>query len=868
MFKSPQKYIQQADYLLHHPEDSAVLETLQEYKQELNFKNFRYFLRDAWGEFEPHEFENSWHIDCIAEHLQAQAEGNKDLQKLIISVPPRHCVYENERVYLVDGTFKYIKDINIGDKIVGVKNTLTRKKSSQLTIAKVLDKVYTGTKEVFKISLTNGKNITVTADHRLFTELDGKQSYTEMRNITKEHKLVCVHNYSRYFKDYQFKKPCIYKYDEKHKSELDFLAMYLLWGSKNSSAIIFSKSIRHRVDSNIIKDTFIYPLSKYKEILSRWKVDNYTKFPMGLFESTKELIGYFIGRLINGMKLENGKLQALQIIPTEKMNNKVTPIIIQLLDYIGIDSTVYYKTNVAILGFKDLKRYMRHSINPRYKKYISNPVKKTPTTKDIIYTEKIRRIECIGTLPTYDIETSSKNFICNGIISHNSKSTICSVMYPAWLWLRNPSEEIMTISSTNSLSLELNTKCKDLITSEWYLNYAYKYIGPDFALREDVNSKGQFRNLYGGNKFSTSILSKILGKGADTIIIDDPNDYGAGNSKDTTSFEQVIDAYKGRLISRQNRIADTKWLLIQQRVGKRDLTGYVLDNEDGWFQLLLPMEYEPTRTFISPINFNDKRREQGALLCPKRFPTNYVKALKTDPAKWSTMYQQDPKVTGGTEFKLEWLVMDKYIHTYPIDYYNHIIFSIDTAYTETKQSDYTVIVKLGIKDNKIFLLDMIREQLDFPKVLVLLKDVYEKNKSFYTKMLLEKGSAGTPVLQMLENTIPILEGIPIKNTDKEARFRYTFPIFMQRQVIIPDPTIPGNGWVNDVISELIEFPYSSHDDIVDALSQGIYYAKENYVKEFTIDNRVINKSSKTYNLFDQEINPFTNYSKEAKNIFI
>lgn len=861
MYKSPRKQILQADLLLENVKDSAILETLEEYKQDLNYKNFRYFVRDAWEQFEPHPFDHSWHIDCIAEHLQAQAEGNKDLQKLIISVPPRHCVYENERVYLKDGTFKFIKDLQVGDKILGVRNTSYQGKTMHLDTAKVLDKVYTGQQMTYKIYLTNGKTIRLTANHRLLTMYKGEKIYAEVRNLTKEHEIVCVHNYSRVFKNFQFKAPCKFKLDDQTKKELDFLATYLMYGSKTATSIVFPKDIQHLVKDRL-NGVYMYSWSKYKEIFERWKVGK-NKFPMALFETTKEIIGHFIGRVITKYKLEGKKLQAMYILTTEEL----TPIYLQLFDYIGINATEYFGNRVAVLGFKDLQRYMRDTLSPRIKARMRYTTKKTPTTKDIIYTEKIKSIEEWKIVSTYDIETSLKNFVCNGIINHNSKSTICSVMYPAWLWLRNPSEEIMTISSTNSLSLELNTKCKDLITSEWYMNYAYRFIGEDFALREDVNAKAQFRNVYGGNKFSISILSKLLGKGADTIIIDDPNDYGSGNSKDTTSFEQVIDTYKGKLISRQNRIADTKWLLIQQRVGRKDLTGYLKENEEGWFQLVLPMEFTSSRTFISPIGFNDRRKKEGQLLCPQRFPTNYVKALKADPIKWSTMYQQDPIVESGTEFKRDWLVVDKNIHNYPTDYYERLIFSVDTAYTETTSSDYTVVVKLGIKNNKIFVLDLIRERIDFPKVLELLQDLYQKYNSYSTKIILEKGSAGTPVLQMLQKSIPILEGIPIKNADKVSRFKYTFPNFMQHQIIIPDHSLPGNAWVADMVQELVEFPFSEHDDIVDALSQGIYYAKENQGQILVLDMNDYELYKPKEQIFTHEKNPFQIHKEEVRNIF-
>jgi len=53
-------------------------------------EDFRSFIPKAFRILEPgNTFKSSWHIDCIAEHLQAQAEGDREVQKLIINLPPR-----------------------------------------------------------------------------------------------------------------------------------------------------------------------------------------------------------------------------------------------------------------------------------------------------------------------------------------------------------------------------------------------------------------------------------------------------------------------------------------------------------------------------------------------------------------------------------------------------------------------------------------------------------------------------------------------------------------------------------------------------------------------------------------------------------
>lgn len=53
-------------------------------------QNFGAFAQKAFTIIEPGTpFEYSWHLDCIAEHLQAQFNGDSELRKLIINLPPR-----------------------------------------------------------------------------------------------------------------------------------------------------------------------------------------------------------------------------------------------------------------------------------------------------------------------------------------------------------------------------------------------------------------------------------------------------------------------------------------------------------------------------------------------------------------------------------------------------------------------------------------------------------------------------------------------------------------------------------------------------------------------------------------------------------
>ena len=51
-------------------------------------RSLAYFVQQAWPHFDPAPYQHSWHIDAIAEHLEAVTSG--EIKKLLINIPPRH----------------------------------------------------------------------------------------------------------------------------------------------------------------------------------------------------------------------------------------------------------------------------------------------------------------------------------------------------------------------------------------------------------------------------------------------------------------------------------------------------------------------------------------------------------------------------------------------------------------------------------------------------------------------------------------------------------------------------------------------------------------------------------------------------------
>jgi predicted phage terminase large subunit-like protein len=411
-----------------------------------------------------------------------------------------------------------------------------------------------------------------------------------------------------------------------------------------------------------------------------------------------------------------------------------------------------------------------------------------------------------------------------------SKSLICSVCYPAWIWLHKPQTNIISISHTQQLAKELAIKSRDLIQSSWY---SYWTLQEDiFKLKADNNKQENYNNDKLGKRLASSPGSAIIGFGADQIIIDDPNSTDSLYSK--VKQDAVINYYKTTLRNRINSASEGKWLLIQQRLGENDLTQYFLDNESDWFHLKIPTEFTKHYTFSSPIGLNDPRKQEGELLWKARFPASWYKDEKKNPYIFATIYQQEPIARQGNIIREEWL---KYYNTpQDLKQFSQVVLSVDLALDSSVKSNYSAYIVLGkkIPEAKLsgnqqllpqyYVLDFCRGKFGFVEMIETFKKLegkYQKLRKPYSfHKIIEKTAAGSPLIDYLikNDNIPCLHGITPKR-NKQERLISIQPIFANNSLFFPHLNMRSD--IEELTSELLAFPSGKNDDYVDALSQGL-----------------------------------------------
>lgn len=426
-----------------------------------------------------------------------------------------------------------------------------------------------------------------------------------------------------------------------------------------------------------------------------------------------------------------------------------------------------------------------------------------------------------------------RNLVIN-VPPRTAKSLIVSVFWPCWEWIHHPEVRWLFSAYTSKLSLRDSQKCRRVIDSPWYqANWADKY-----QLIGDQNTKENYENDKTGQRIATSVSGIGVGAGGDRIVCDDPNNTEEIESE--VMRQNVLDWWDHTMSTRGNNPKTVARVIVQQRLHEQDLTGHVLE-QGGYTHLMLPMRFEKDRRCVTTIGertWEDPREFEGEFLWPDRFSEKEIADLEKRLGSYMSagQLQQRPSPAGGGMLKSHWwrywqprnANMDPVpvkmpdgtvaqIHAIELpDRFDAHIQSWDMALKEEKTSDFVVGQVLSAKGANRFILDQVRDRMDLPRTLLAVRRLSAQHPNAHTKLVEDKAN-GPAVMQSLHAKIGgFLPVNPIGG--KISRAAAASPMLESGNWYLPHPALAD--WVDGFIAECAGFPKASHDDQVDAWSQG------------------------------------------------
>lgn len=403
-----------------------------------------------------------------------------------------------------------------------------------------------------------------------------------------------------------------------------------------------------------------------------------------------------------------------------------------------------------------------------------------------------------------------------------TKSTITTIMFPAWLWTRDQTIRIITNSYSADLATEHSVKSRDIIQSD-----RYRRLFPEIEIRRDKSAKTSYENKKTGARYATSTGGTITGIHAHIIINDDPLNPGqSASDADRYAANEHTKTLASRKVDKEN----TPIITIMQRLHEMDVTGYLLAKKSETIKhICLPCEIADS---VKPEEL--KSSYIGGLLDPQRLSRAVLAEAKVDLGSrmFSCQYEQSPITQGGNIIKKTWF---QYIA--PWEYQqmkitSPVVFFVDTAFTADNTNDPTGIIATQSHQGRLYITAAKKLYAEFPDLVRFLQEwTRENGYNGASTIRIEPKANGLSVIQQLKETTHL----NITNTETPRDSKDTRLNSISAKVEAGRVILVAGPWTGEFTEEVAGFPAKPHDEYVDLLCYAVNYHLADASKPQSLD---------------------------------
>lgn len=410
--------------------------------------------------------------------------------------------------------------------------------------------------------------------------------------------------------------------------------------------------------------------------------------------------------------------------------------------------------------------------------------------------------------------------ICN-IPPGLGKSSIFSVLWPAWVWTWKPEHRFLAGSYGIDLARRDAVRTRQVISSDWYR----RGWGHRFSLTSDQNAKEHYVNDRTGYRYAFGMGGGVTGKRCNTLLIDDPHSAKSAMFS-AADRETALRTFDQELANRINDPKKDSICIVMQRLHVDDLAGWV-QRQEPWTVLRLPMRYEPEAPCIIPeLRWRDPRRVPGEMLWPDRFDDAWWEKEKKRLGTFglAAQQQQRPAPMEGGLINLSWF---RRYRTLPSkDQWVEVVQSIDSASKGTELLTAPWVIGTFVRTTTAaYLVRVHRAWHNYPegKRAVLSEYAWAcENLTPPHAVIVEEKSTGASLLQELgeQTSMPLLSVLPDK--DKVVRLATESPFIEAGNMFLPESA----AWLQEYEQEMANFPNAATADQADMTSQALKHFRE------------------------------------------
>jgi predicted phage terminase large subunit-like protein len=393
------------------------------------------------------------------------------------------------------------------------------------------------------------------------------------------------------------------------------------------------------------------------------------------------------------------------------------------------------------------------------------------------------------------------------------KSLCASIALPAWWLGHEPTAQILCVSYGQELSDKLARDCRTIMMSPFYQSVFSTRLSAQKQAVQEFMTKSQ------GFRVATSVGGVLTGRGGDVIIIDDALKPEEALSE--TQRRACNAWYDHTLVSRLNDKQTGCIILIMQRLHEDDLVGHVLAQEH-WEIVRFPAiaEQDEEHVVTTAVGVARFGRRTGEVLHPERESKETLDQIRRTLGEYNFagQYQQAPAPFGGGMIKEEWF--QRYLPNQLPDKFDQIVQSWDTANKPAELNAFSVCTTWGVKDNRFYLLHVLRKRLDYPSLKRAVREQWLEHQA--TVILIEDKASGTQLIQeLIEEDVHAVTRFKPEG-DKLMRLHAQTGAIENGFVYVPN----NAHWLPEYLHELTTFPAGKFDDQVDSTSQFLAWTKQ------------------------------------------
>jgi predicted phage terminase large subunit-like protein len=395
------------------------------------------------------------------------------------------------------------------------------------------------------------------------------------------------------------------------------------------------------------------------------------------------------------------------------------------------------------------------------------------------------------------------------------------VHYIAWNLIRNPYLRVVYATYSQGRANAVSRQIRGLV-ERWT------------PLAKGSSNVQRWQTVEGGGLLAAGRGSAMTGFSSDLTVIDDPiKDMVEAMSE--TIREQTVDWFGSVVMTRMAALSQI--IVIATRWHKDDLIAHVQDVLSAQY-INIPAQATHTDDLLGRevgewLPSVQNRSEQSWETI-KRAQGTYV---------WQALYQGDPQVTGGSYInvdKIDVIPWDQVIYkddngflatlgrALVVQSWDLTFGAVSTSGGRKKEKpkgDYVAGHVYAVIGEKWILIDRVHGRFTFTQTLSqvqLLSARWPQTSRIYV----EQTANGAAVIDSLKKRAALIRPV-VPMGSKEARALGIQPVIDGGNYAVLDTILQQPDGL-DMLQEYRDFPFGAHDDDVDAMTQAIGQARQDY----------------------------------------